>query len=332
MIKKLNMDTKLRADDTIPATLTEAIAPTEQEPPVPVKDAGDTVFDQNEDNAAGGYGSHLNGAESRMIPLEQIKLSDDYQFRVKEDGGTIEDYADIFRQYRDDLAAGQSATYPFPAIVVLRENDDVYYVVSGRHRFQAATKAGIKEMACIVLTDRIEAIQEGLKSNRQHGLRLNKEDKALCIKLAINELDWSNRRIADLVGCSRQYVDKIKKEQPNLQNTVKGKDGKEYPAGGVCKTRANKAGLLPEITPEIAPPTTPSNQNDLTIDALKAAFDLNVDCPKRSDALLDVFTMIAANGFGNNKVRREYLQNVLRVCSEYGVFPIETHSGDKDAA
>ena len=105
-------------------------------------------------------------------------------------------------------------------------------------------------MACIVLTDRLEAIQEGLKSNR-HGLRLNNADKAHCIKLALGESNWSNRQIADLIGCSRQYVDKIaKKERPSSQGTVTGKDGKQYPAGGKRNEPVEGEPEKQKVTPE----------------------------------------------------------------------------------
>jgi hypothetical protein len=272
-----------------------------------------------------------------MIPLDHIELSDDYHFRAEDDDDTVEYYADILRQYCDDLTDGQSVTYPFPAIVVLSENDnDVYYVISGRHRFQAAEEAGIEEMACIVLTDRIEAIQEGLKSNRQHGLRLNNADKAHCIKLALNELKWSNRRIADLVGCSRQYVDKIAKmTRSSSQEMVEGKDGKEYPAGGESKkTKKNTpAEDELEITAKTVSPKTPSNQNDPIIDKLQAALDLPVDTQKRSDALLGVFRMMVADCFEDTCVRRDFLQDIQKECAVYAVHPIEAHDdGYEDAA
>jgi hypothetical protein len=270
-----------------------------------------------------------------MIPLEHIELSDDYHFRAEDDEDTIENYTDILRQYCDDLEEDQSATYPFPPIVVLNENDDdVYYVISGRHRFQAAENAGIDEMACIVLTDRIQAIQKGLKSNRQHGLRLNNADMAHCIKLALDELNWSSRKIADLVGCSRQYVDKIKKERPSSRDTVIGKDGKEYPTGGECKKtkKGITEGDVLDITGEIALSKTPSNQNDNIVDELKEALILPMDTQKRSDAIFDVFVKIVDVCFKNTQVRRDFLQKFQVESSEYGVKPLEPQGSYNDAA
>jgi len=323
-----------KRNERIPATAVTEVPAVPVEPPVPTNDPGDTVSEQNDGNTAGGYSSHLE-VETQMIPLDQIELSDDYQFRVQDDEETIENYADILRQYCDDLEEDQSANYPFPSIKVLKENDDVYYVISGRHRYQAARKAGIEEMECVVLTDRIEAIQEGLRSNRQHGLRLNNADKAHCIKLALGELDWSNRQIADLVGCSRQYVDKIaKKERPSSQQKVVGKDCKKYPAS-VKRNEPMKDGEPVEEVPEIAPvtvlPKTLSNQNDPIIDKLQAALTLTVDTQKRSDALLGVFRMMV-DCFEDTLVRRDFLQDILEECAMYAVHPIEAHGSNKDAA
>jgi hypothetical protein len=337
--------TKVRAGVTVPTTtVTEVPVAPELEPPVPASVTDDTEPEPNDGDAAGCYSSNLDAeTKTQMIPLDQIELSDDYHFRVQDDENTIEDYTDTLQQYCNDLAAGQSPTYPFPPIVVLREND-VHYIISGRHRFQAATKTGIDEMACIVLTDRIDAIQEGLKSNRRHGLRLNNADKAHCIKLALSELKWSNNRIADLIGCSRQYVDKIaKKERPSSQDTVIGKDGKEYPAGGErnktkeCKTEvelelepeeSETEDVLetePETVLEIAPGSASSKKaskkNDHIVDELKAALSLSVDTQQRSDAFFGVFKTVTADGFENNQVRRAFLEKVQEECSKYGVHP-----------
>jgi hypothetical protein len=312
----LCVDEKL--NDSIPTTA-ETIVPidTVQELPTPENDIDDTVSEQNDENAAVGYSSHLD-IETQMLLLDHIELSDDYKFRAQDDDATIESYADVLQQYCDDLEDGQSVKYPFPPIVVFREND-VHYVISGRHRFQAAKRTGITEMACTILTDRVEAIQEGLKSNRQHGLRLNNADKAHCIKLALNETDWSNRQVADLVGCSRQYVDKIaKKERPSSQDTVTGRDGKKYPSS--VKRNEPVEDVEPvEDMPETAPPKTPSNQNEPIIDTLKAALNLPVDTQTRSDALLDVFVTIVADCFKNNQVRRAFLKTFQLESSEYGV-------------
>ena len=90
--------------------------------------------------------------EIRMIPLEQICLSDKYRFRAAEDQPTIDKYSEIWRQYLDDVAKVPSTKHPFDPIHVLHENEE-YIVIAGWHRVRSGTKAGAKEIPCIVLTE-----------------------------------------------------------------------------------------------------------------------------------------------------------------------------------
>jgi len=202
----------------------------------------------------GANSSHLVASkEVQKIPLEQITLTDEYRFRVQDNEKKIDEYAESYRQYLDDKTADEeSAQYPFDPIHLIRENG-THHVVDGRHRFQAAKKTGLKEMPCIVLTDRSEAIQVGLGSNR-HGLPLNDGDKAKCIRIAVTEFsEWSNRRIANLIGCSSRYVDRIVKKENLRSDThaVKGKDGKKYPVKPV-QPKENVAPVPEPSAPEPA--------------------------------------------------------------------------------
>ena len=169
--------------------------------------------------------------ETKKIILSQIATDEKYCFRVKVDAQTVAEYAELYEQYLDDSTKENSATFPLGAITVLREGDDKFIVVAGRLRFEAAKKANLAEMPCIVLTDAREAIRVGLESNR-HGLALNSKDKAHCIKIAVVEFggEMSNRGIANLIGCSSRYVDKVVKEGKLRAGTqlVRGGDGKMY--------------------------------------------------------------------------------------------------------
>jgi len=186
--------------------------------------------EQNDTSAAGAQRKRIIIPKIEMIAVADIQLLDDFRFRVEDDKSTIERYAETFQQYLDDVAAGvEDAKYPFPSIHVLREND-ANIVVAGRHRFQAASLAGVPEVRCIVLTSREKAIQAGLESNR-HGLPLKDGDKARCIRLAILAMpELSNRSIAELIGCNSRYVDRIVNEGQLRTGThpVKGRDGKMY--------------------------------------------------------------------------------------------------------
>ena len=85
--------------------------------------------------------------EAKWIPLEQINLSDDYRFRIQDNEKTIDEYTENYRQFLDDQVKEENIDYPFPTIYVLREGD-THCVIAGRLRFQAAQKAGLKEMPC----------------------------------------------------------------------------------------------------------------------------------------------------------------------------------------
>lgn len=202
---------------------------------VTAKPADNTLPVKREDDVAGANCSHLDHAseEKQKIPLAQIELSDVYKFRMQDDKNTVDLYAEIFQRYIDDKAANEETVqYPFEAIHVLRQENGTYIVIAGRHRFKAAQKVGVEEIECIILEDRKGAIQIGLESNR-HGLPLNHDDKTHCIKIAVTEFPLlSNRRIANLIGCSSRHVDHVVDANKLRTGTqqVEGKDGKMHPS------------------------------------------------------------------------------------------------------
>ena len=158
--------------------------------------------EQHDMSAAGAQNAQLTANESQMIALTDIVLSDDLRFRKSDNEKKIAEYAEKFREYLD----GEAANYPFDAVHVLQENGK-NTLVAGRQRVKAAQKAGMTEIKCIVLIDRTKAIQIGLASNR-HGLPLNNADKTHCIKIAVPALlGFSNRMIAELIGCSTPRSD-----------------------------------------------------------------------------------------------------------------------------
>jgi len=270
---------------------------------------------------------------TQMIELAKIQLREEYHFRVHDDEQTIADYAEIYGQFLSDSGIDKSATCPFDAVHVLWE-DDAYIVVEGRLRFQAAKKAGVKELACIVLTDPKKATLIALSGNNKHGLPLNTGDKALCIEIAVKTFpEFSNRRIAKEVGCSNGYVDRIVQERQLRLDTpvVTGKDGKQYPstkksrkvvqqqeesadAGSEAAPSVTEA--APVVTEQIATPiSTPK-----LADHWKAALEsVSTDEQTRVREYVDVVKMIIATGFTDDKYRQDFLQMLRSEIIESGV-------------
>ena len=284
--------------------------------------------------------SHSQSDEKKpqMMALADIQLSDDYRFRNKDDEETIDRYAERIRQYLDDVMENSETSFPFPPIYVLLV-DSVYVVIAGRHRFQAAQKAGMTEMSCIILTDHTEAIRIGLESNRRHGLPLNNADKTHCIKIAVTELtDLSNRMIADWIGCSDSYVGRVVKKcqlRTSAQLT-KGKDGKVRPA-----VRSESKPIqqhddteneaeVPELTEEQATkpttektspvkvPETTLNENTL-VDGLERALAMPPDSRERSNMFVDIVAAIIEDCFEKDSARQKFLKILRAKLAELGV-------------
>ena len=306
---------------------------------------------KNRDKNAAG--ANLASQEAQMIALAEINLTDEYRFRVRDDDNTIDHYAEIWQQYLDDIATDrESALSPFEAIVVLLQEDGTYIVIAGRHRFQAAQKVGLKEIPCIVLTDRQEAIRIGLESNRHHGLQLNDGDKKHCIKIAVATLSdkFSNRMIADIIGCSSGLVNKVVKKyqlRTDAQLT-EGKDGRMRSAPKKRSKPVQSQGdattdtgtpVSPITAPSVEPPActeqgestqgnpseevpeTPSIPIDRILNELKIALELPQADKQRAKAIIDVITTIAADCFTDtddctaDKYRGEFKRLLNRIWS-----------------
>ena len=237
-------------------------------------------------------GALVASQETKKIVLSEMIADDKYCFRVKVDAQKVADYEEIYRQYLDDSTKVNAVEFPLGPIYVLLE-ENKYYVIAGRHRFLAAGKAGLAEMPCFILTDRKEAIRVGL-SNNNHGLALNKQDKAHCIRIAVIEFgcEMSNRAIADLIGCSDRYVGKVVNEEGLRAGTqlVKGRDGKTYKV-------EPKAETPKETTP------LPEKALEKVVSVLQLS---EVDDNQRVQSFVEVVKTMASKGFKDDQYRQEF--------------------------
>jgi len=166
------------------------------------------------------------------IELSKIVKSDDFRCREVEDTETIEEYSEVFTEYKDAKDNGNNPEYPFPPIWVMKDQE-CYVLVTGYHRFESALKSGMKEIQARQFHGtRKEAIFLAMKDNKTNGLRLKYGDWKYCIAKALRMFpDKTAGAIAKELGCHRSYVYRIEKElstsgQLTKADKKKGADGK----------------------------------------------------------------------------------------------------------
>ena len=165
-----------------------------------------------------------------FIDVSKIVQDDAFRCRVQDDKDTIEDYTTIFREYKEAKEPGESPVYPFPEIWVWKE-DDKYVLITGYHRLAAARQAGLDKIHVKIFTGtKEEAVLLAMRDNQKHGLRLSRGDLKYCIEKVLELFpDKSHAVIAEMLGCSRQYVSKVATSchLPEVEKRV-GRDNKEY--------------------------------------------------------------------------------------------------------
>jgi hypothetical protein len=135
---------------------------------------------------------------------------------------------DTVAQYAADMEEGAV----FPA-VVLFGTADCAYPGDGWHRIMAAQQVGYKEIDADLRPGGIkDALRHALGANRDHGLRRTNADKRRAVEIAAREFpDLSSRAIAELCGVGDQMVGAVRDQvRDSRASTVKGADGKTYPA------------------------------------------------------------------------------------------------------
>ena len=167
-----------------------------------------------------------------MIDLSGIEFDETSYVRAALNEALVSEYA-------ERMKAGD----PFPPVVVFDDGGH-RRLSDGRTRILAAQRNGAPEIAAEIRQGtQAEAIWFALGANRAHGARMTQGDLPHAVQLALSAFpDRSPQVIADQIGCSRSYVERIKREaeddrhpeqvatSSNLPKRVVGKDGKRYPA------------------------------------------------------------------------------------------------------
>ena len=136
----------------------------------------------------------------------------------------MEQYREWSKNGLDDAVEPK---FPFPPPKVIRQRRDgneYFECISGNHTLEAAKVAGIQEMSVeIVEGAEKDLIVLAIQDNTRHGRPFTKTEMKDSIFLLRQKGNLTNRKIAEIVGCSKSKVNDVLNEQPGEQ------DGKRVP-------------------------------------------------------------------------------------------------------
>ncbi|MFB8245653.1 ParB N-terminal domain-containing protein [Streptomyces sp. NPDC055952] len=129
-----------------------------------------------------------------------------------------------------------------PPIVLHRKT---MTVIDGVHRLRAVERSGATHISAVLFNgDERQAFLLAVKLNSNHGLPLSLADrKAAALHLLADFPEWSNRRLAGVVGLSDKTVAALRQRSgagfPHPTSVRVGRDGVAYPpAPGQGRSRA----------------------------------------------------------------------------------------------
>jgi hypothetical protein len=165
--------------------------------------------------------------EIRELPLDELVLDPNLNLRDRLDDFTVERYAEAWQR--------------MPPVTVF-EVDGQWLLADGFHRHASAVMLGRKTIPAEIRPGALsDALDFVAGVNLFHGLPLTRAERrrAVDIKLRLHH-DWSDRRLAEELGVSRELVAKTRRglveagQVPNNAGRV-GADGKVYSSAGLPK-------------------------------------------------------------------------------------------------
>src|SRR3954462_3809156 len=165
--------------------------------------------------------------EIRELPLDELVLDPNLNLRDRLDDFTVERYAESWQR--------------LPPITVY-EGDGRWLVADGFHRHAAAVILGRKSIKAEVVEGYVDEALDFVSSvNLFPGLPLTRAERrrAVDVKLRLHH-DWSDRRMAEELGVSRELVAKTRRSLIEGTKTPKnpggmGADGKTYSSAALPK-------------------------------------------------------------------------------------------------
>ncbi|MCL2622890.1 MAG: hypothetical protein FWD31_04400, partial [Planctomycetaceae bacterium] len=184
-----------------------------------------------------------------QYPIEEISLADinlnrETQVRASVDEETIIRYFDVM--------VDVEARDKFPPVTLFRDESGKLWLADGHHRIMAALRRKFPSILAIVRPGtKDDAIWEAASANSRNGLPLGRADVRRAVIMVLETFpNKSTTVIAEAIGCSHQYVSKIKGQVAiscNLTESAKveGKDGKMYKAKKTKKAKSKTVSAEP---------------------------------------------------------------------------------------
>lgn len=157
-------------------------------------------------------------------------LDDSFQIRKTTHEDAIDQYAEKM------LESGGWGKFPPIDVVFV---DGKYKIADGIHRFNAAKRAGLESVPCVVTQGtKLDLLRGSLVKNRRQGIGWPPSDshhatRTVLKMYAAGDLgNLTKEELADLADCNertiRRNIKKMEEEGWTFPETVIGKDGKEY--------------------------------------------------------------------------------------------------------
>lgn len=187
----------------------------------------------------------------REIDIDELVLDPNLNLRDKLDDFTVERYADVWDR--------------MPPITVY-EVDGELLVADGFHRHAAAVHLQKQTIKVDVIKGTLQdALDFVAGANLHHGLPLTRPERRRAVEVKLRlHYDWSDRRMSEELGVSRELVAKIRRQLeegsqiPSDTGRV-GSDGKTYPPSQPPREPQPRGKVIaPDERPMRDEPTRPS--------------------------------------------------------------------------
>jgi hypothetical protein len=176
----------------------------------------------------------------RFLKIEEIQGDPDIQIRDSLDEERVEEYA-----------AAMLEGAQFPRLVVFFDRLH-YWLASGYHRYEAAHRAGRREIDCDVRDGaKRDAIIFALSDNK-HGLSLSRDEKRRAVERLVADAEWSKATdvaIAKHIGVSREFVNRVRHGDRAESVTKSHSQDTSVSGQSVTKSHSDDAGERNPITP-----------------------------------------------------------------------------------